>query len=325
MAQTEVSGMNKPQETPKSGVEKNQLIQMEGYLDDRYVVYDITVKQNKLYYGLINLRTHEFEKCDLIRPLTEKFGIGYYYNDRNPQFMDSSEVEVLRLEAEKITEEKRKERMAAEEHDEQLKVIGRKRLAAIVPKDVKGVIVAELHEDDSDVMTDYFSFSIRKRVILGFSNQGKDLFSELRKYAANFSETAHLAEDNKKYEHREKYAGGYGNYLGKSKYDGWIVLKEKNYRDRESIINIFALTAGDESNICIKSQCSQSVVTGNFIIIGYSDKAIAVFGDTKLIKDQLKAMGGRYNPNLTYEGEKAKGWIFSKGKENQVRSLLKAS
>ena len=34
-------------------------------------------------------------------------------------------------------------------------------------------------------------------------------------------------------------------------------------------------------------------------IIDYSEKAIAVIGDTKPIKDQLKELGGRFNSRLT--------------------------
>jgi hypothetical protein len=53
-------------------------------------------------------------------------------------------------------------------------------------------------------MTDYFGYHTTRTVILGFSTHIKDLFSEMRKYAANFSETTHLAEENKKYKHCKK-------------------------------------------------------------------------------------------------------------------------
>ena len=52
--------------------------------------------------------------------------------------------------------------------------------------------------------------------------------------------------------------------------------------------------------------------------IDYSDKAIAVVGDTKEIKDTLKSLGGRYNPHLNCGA----GWIFSKKKEQEVRAKL---
>lgn len=57
-------------------------------------------------------------------------------------------------------------------------------------------------------------------------------------------------------------------------------------------------------------------------IVDYSEKAIAAFGDTKAIKDQLKELGGRFNPSLKYNGGKRAGWIFSKKQANKIRALL---
>jgi hypothetical protein len=43
-------------------------------------------------------------------------------------------------------------------------------------------------------------------------------------------------------------------------------------------------------------------------VVTYSEKALALFGDTKPIKDQLKALGARFNPVLTTpEGTKSPG------------------
>ena len=63
-------------------------------------------------------------------------------------------------------------------------------------------------------------------------------------------------------------------------------------------------------------------VTGKFSIVNYSEKALVVFGDTRPIRDQLKALGGRFNPRLTHNEQKKAGWIFSKFKEQEVRNLL---
>lgn len=60
-------------------------------------------------------------------------------------------------------------------------------------------------------------------------------------------------------------------------------------------------------------------------VVDYSEKAIAVFGDTKAIKEQLKEIGGRFNPALNYNGEKRAGWIFSKKQADKVRELLTPS
>lgn len=53
-------------------------------------------------------------------------------------------------------------------------------------------------------------------------------------------------------------------------------------------------------------------------IIDYSDKAFAIVGETKTIKEQLRALGGRFNPRLTCGA----GWIFSKTKIDSVRGLI---
>lgn len=57
-------------------------------------------------------------------------------------------------------------------------------------------------------------------------------------------------------------------------------------------------------------------------IVDYSEKAIAVFGETKAIKDELKALGGKFNPALKYNGEKRSGWIFSKKQADKVKELI---
>jgi ribonuclease BN (tRNA processing enzyme) len=144
-------------------------------------------------------------------------------------------------------------------------------------------------------MTDYYGYHTTRTVILGFSNHTKDLFSEMRKYAANFSETAYLAVENGKYEHREKYSMGAGYDLSE---------KEKLYGSREQSIERYALAASDEANICVKVKTTTNdtpeTVTGDFIIVDYSEKALAVFGDTRPVKEQLKALGGRFNPKLNH-------------------------
>ena len=55
-------------------------------------------------------------------------------------------------------------------------------------------------------------------------------------------------------------------------------------------------------------------------IIAYSEKAIAVIGDTKPIAGKLQEIGGRFNSHLSC----GPGWIFSKKREKTVRDLLSA-
>lgn len=71
---------------------------------------------------------------------------------------------------------------------------------------------------------------------------------------------------------------------------------------------------------------ASSTAVGAFEIIEYSEKAIAVAGDTKPIKDKLSALQGRFNPRLTHPstGEKFVGWIFSKTKRADVERLIQS-
>ena len=64
-------------------VSVNQVVVLEGYSYDSYVVYEVSRSKWGITYHLINLRTYEFHTSDLIRPLSEKFGIGIYYDVRN--------------------------------------------------------------------------------------------------------------------------------------------------------------------------------------------------------------------------------------------------
>lgn len=66
----------------------------------------------------------------------------------------------------------------------------------------------------------------------------------------------------------------------------------------------------------------EAVTVEGLEMVDYSEKAIAVFGDTKAIKEQLKELGGRFSPSLNYNGEKRAGWIFSKKKADEVRNLM---
>lgn len=63
---------------------------------------------------------------------------------------------------------------------------------------------------------------------------------------------------------------------------------------------------------------------GAFKIVDYSEKAFAVVGDTRAIKDTLKQHGGRFNSSLTVGGSKVAGWIFSKKSIDAVRNALRA-
>ena len=330
MNKVHLLGANRSYDRDEQTVSVNQVVMLEGYSYDSYVVYEVSRSQWGITYHLINLRTHEFHTSDLIRPLSEKFGIGMYYDDANPKFLDPLETAALLTKArEKKTEDDRKAEEERQRNEHTAK-IGAERLRPLIPLDAKAVIVGELRVSECDSYTDYYDYRIERTVILGFSTHTRNLFSEMRKYAANFEGTAYLAENDKEYEHRENYSMGDGMYLGRNKYSGWTISKERIY-DLEKFIERYAHTAGDEANICLKAPqreteaqptTSADLSTLNLEIVEYSEKAIAVFGDTKPIKDVLKGLNGRFRANLTYNGERRAGWIYSRKQEQKVREAL---
>jgi len=56
-------------------------------------------------------------------------------------------------------------------------------------------------------------------------------------------------------------------------------------------------------------------------LINYTEKSIALFGDTYPIKNKLKELG-KFNKFLTIEGKKTPGWIFSKKYEEEIKKLI---
>ena len=191
------------------------------------------------------------------------------------------------------------------------------------------VIIGEQHESECDPYTDYFGSRIVRTVILGFSTHTRDLFPEMRKAAARFEGTAHLAERNAEYEHREKYSMGHGYYLGTHRYSGWQVSKE-SCRDKEGVIKRFAVVAGNPENVCIENPAPvqtaapETVADARVEIVEYSAKSIAVFGDTKPLRGTLRDLNGLFRAYLTHDGTRCAGWIFSKRREQEVRSALAA-
>lgn len=65
--------------------------------------------------------------------------------------------------------------------------------------------------------------------------------------------------------------------------------------------------------------------TPKFTLVDYSEKCVALFGDTKPIKDDLKAMGGRFNANLRPfdDDSRVPGWVFPKKCREAILELIK--
>ena len=63
-------------------------------------------------------------------------------------------------------------------------------LVAAMPSGTVSAIYADHREDVSDIQTDYFATHRTRSVLIGWSKSTRDSFSEMRKAAARFTETA---------------------------------------------------------------------------------------------------------------------------------------
>ena len=97
----------KSYDTDVQNVRENQIVIFDGpyNMRQRMVVAGIAHTQSGYNYRLIDPETAEEHSADLIRPLRDKFGIGHYYDDEHPEFMDAAEVAALRTRAEALKAE----------------------------------------------------------------------------------------------------------------------------------------------------------------------------------------------------------------------------
>lgn len=258
-------------------------------------------------YELIDIHTKEISTTMYICPESEHWGVGTYYNDQEPEFMEPTKALALKAEAKQLQAEKEKAEQKEREYRAEKQKIGRKRLEELIPADAKAIIIAEIKTEKE-----------KRMVILGFSSNKRNNFAELRKFAPRFEPTQHLSEYNEDYEDRHDYILSSG---------GWFLRKEVIV-NRDVFIDLLSYTAGFEENICLGEPIQPATTEatepakGRFEIVDYSAKALAVFGDTKMIKDQLYEMGGRFNKFLTHNNIKQAGWIFSKNKKEELHKLL---
>jgi hypothetical protein len=316
-------------------IEVGQVVWGIGYamnddIDSRAAIYEIEETKWGTVYHTVNLQNLRLSRVDRIRDIEEKFGIGTYYEKGD--IIEAEELTNLVIEAkEKEAKEARKaesEKLLAQA--ERAAKIEEGQQIVNIPAWAKCVIVAEMYQNDSDSMTDYFSTSVSKTVYLAFSRTTRNNMQELRKAAANFEETKEFTEGGEEIEHTRDHSYLPDYFLGTERWYGWKVNKRKyiDLTKEETKELLYIAAAEGRYFVPTQEESTQTEqaeeITGDISLINYSDKAIAVYGDTKPVKDTLKALGGRFNFRLTHPetGNKLAGWIFPKTKTNEVRQAL---
>lgn len=251
------NGMQPIETETKNNLEIGTVLQLNGYSNPEYVII-----QN---LGLIESFRSSGSKYLVANTLTFSLSQKFAYElkrisekkDNRIQMyimekvLSPSAVSELREKAEKIRTQKENKKRKESGERKILLEKGKELFKKYIPDEAKALIIAELHQNESDVQSDYFHHSVRDTVIIGWSKHTRDLFSEMRKYAGNIPETKHLeiapiingngqtrTKENKSYwhpedEHREKHSMGNGYYLKKgwTHSTGWAISKVIKYRD----------------------------------------------------------------------------------------------
>lgn len=261
------SGLQPIETDSKNDLPRGTVLLLNGYGDPRYVIVEnLGVNDRFSHYGakylVVNLKdnTQSQKNAHELKWIEEK-------KDNRIQTYITHEIkteeEVLKIWETSEVVRRHKEQIQTRENEVKETQInkGRELFKQHIPEDAKALIVAECHKDESDLQTDYFSHRTTETVILGHSKHTRDLFSEMRKYAAKIPEAAHLAtapevdsngekktDFNKDWwtpadEHRDKHSMGAGYYLkvGWINSTGWCIRKRPIYEDRK---NEFYLSLG---------------------------------------------------------------------------------
>lgn len=305
--------------------------------EKRRVIYEV---ESAGSYKTVTLDGEQLHTDNRVRPYSEAFGIGVYYNEG--ETLPLEQVLTLVEQAKRATiarDEAADLAKQAAAEDRARKIEQGKKILSAIPEGVTHIIIAQHEKNESDLMTDYFGSTTTETVYLSWSTHKRDIFSEMRKAAGKFEHTQVYAEAPVKPEnaddywtapdeHREKYSMGSGYYLAHSIYSGWNVSKTgiSTNGGYGVTLETLQIAAAEGRFLCTEAEPVKEtanyepvkVSAGEVQIIDYSEKAVAVVGDTKPIKDLLKDLGGRFNFRLSCGA----GWIFPKTKLSEIQAAL---
>ena len=257
--------------------------------------------------------SHPFQNLDkYARPISEKFGIGFYY-DLDAQRATDEEITQAIERGNTFIREREEEKNRAEEESKRAKEEVLKKYGTIYDQPsgkylTDAVLVAKHIRQDLANAFPGQKFSVRK---------------------ADYSTINIEWEDGPTREEVEQIAGKHERICSRDRWND--DLWDHNDTAFTSVfggvdyIFYYRETAPENKKISLytkpepkQSEPAKAIKAEEIQLIDYSEKAIAIVGDTRAIKDTLKTLGGRFNAHLTCGA----GWIFSKAKEATLREAL---
>lgn len=259
--------------------------------------------------------SHPFQNLDkYARPISEKFGIGFYY-DLDAQRATDAEISQAIERANNFIKEREEEKNRAEKEREQAREEVLKKYGAIYDQPsgkymTDAVLVAKHIRQDLANNFPGQKFSVRKTDYSTIWVEWKD--------GPTREEVEQIAGKHQRNCTRDRWNDDlwdYNDTAFTSVFGGVDYLffnRETAPENRE--ISLYTKPEPKQN----KTNKPDTIDAKGVQIIDYSEKAIAIVGDTRAIKDTLKTLGGRFNSHLSCGA----GWIFSKAKEATLREAL---
>ena len=259
--------------------------------------------------------SHPFQNLDkYARPISEKFGIGFYYDIDAPRATDE-EINQAIERANLFIKEEEEEKKREEEEREQAREEVIKKYGAIFDQPsgkymTDAVLVAKHIRQDLANAFPGQKFSVRKTDYSTIWVEWKD--------GPTREEVEQIAGKHQRNCTRDRWNDDLWDYEDSAftavfgGVDYLFFNRETAPENRE--ISLYTKPEPKQN----KTNKTETVEAKGLQIIDYSEKAIAIVGDTRAIKETLKTLGGRFNAHLTCGA----GWIFSKSKETTLRNAL---
>ena len=257
--------------------------------------------------------SNPFDSLDeYCRPISEKFGIGFYYDLNAPRATDE-EINQAIERANQFLKEVEEEKKREEEKRRQAREEVIKKYDKIFdrPSEKYGtdaVLVAKHIRQDLANAFPGQKFSVRKTDYSTIHIEWKD--------GPTREEVEQIAGKHERNCTRDRWNDDLWDH-NDTAFTSVFGGVDYIFYDRE--------TAPENTNVSLytkpepkQSEPAKAIKTEGIQIINYSEKAIAIIGETRAIKDTLKTLGGRFNAHLTCGA----GWIFSKAKETTLRNAL---
>ena len=257
--------------------------------------------------------SHPFQNLDkYARPISEKFGIGFYYDLNAPRATDEEIAQAIER-ANNFIKEVEEEKKRAREDSERARAEVIKKYGAIYDRPsgkyhTDAVLVAKHIRQDLAAAFPGQKFSVRKADYSSINIEWKD--------GPTREEVEQIAGKHERNCTRDRWNDDLWDYTDSA---FTAVFGGVDY------LHYYRETAPENREISLykkpepkQGEPVQATKTEGIQLINYSEKAIAIVGDTRAIKETLKALGGRFNAHLTCGA----GWIFSKSKEDTLKAAL---